>query len=82
MASLIEAINVYLLGMPVRDPQKPLVSTFVKGILDKQATTRTERKQAGPLTVTEVLYLEKILGDPNMDINDRYASGAFFIRLV
>ena len=59
----------------------PIVSNFVKGILDKKALTRPRRKQARPLTVSEVIYLESVLRNSSIDLVDRFAAGAFLLAL-
>jgi len=47
LESFVEAVNfgTYVLGLPVLDPSVPIVSNFVKGILDKKALTRPQTKQ-------------------------------------
>jgi len=83
LMSFIEAVNfgTYILGLPVANPDVPVVSAFVKGVLDKQALSRPKRKQARPLTVSEVIFLESIVKDPAADHFDRFAAGAFLFAL-
>ena len=83
LISFIEAVNfgTYVLGLPVKDPNQPLMSKFVKGVLDQKALTRPGRRQARPLTVSEVTHLETLLRDPSIDALDRYAAGAFLFAL-
>ena len=83
LISFIEAVNfgTYVLGLPVKDPNQPLISKFVKGVLDQKALTRPGRRQARPLTVSEVTHLEMLLRDPSIDVLDRYAAGAFLFAL-
>ena len=71
----------FVLGLPARDLGKPLVSAFTKGIRDKAATRRPERKQARPLKVSEVMHLEEMLGNDKVDLQDRYAAGAFLFAI-
>jgi len=54
---------------------------FEQDILDKKALTRPRRKQARPLTVSEVIYLESVLRNPSIDLVDRFAAGAFLFAL-
>ena len=83
LAGFIEAVNfaTFVLGLPVKDANTPLVSAFTKGILDKAATRRPERKQARPLKVSEVQHLEGLLGNDKIDLYDRYAAGAFLFAI-
>ena len=83
LISFVEAINfgTYVLGLPVKDPSKGLVSKFVQGVLDQKALTRPKRRQARPLTVSEVAMLEETLKDAKVDLLDRYAAGAFLFAL-
>lgn len=67
--------------MPLKRPNAPLVTAFTKGILDKAATKRPERKQARPLKVAEIVYLEETLNNESIDIYDRYAAGAFLFAV-
>ena len=80
LAFFMEAMNcaVHVLGMPTKDPHKPLVSTQETYSTSKQ---RPDLRQARRFTVAEVLYLEKVLGDPTVDINDRCACGALLFAL-
>ena len=83
LVSFVEAVNfgTYVLGLPVKDPNQPIISKFVKGVLDQKALTRPGRQQARPLTVSEVIYLESLLRDTSVDALDRYAAGAFLFAL-
>ena len=83
LSGFIEAVNfaTFVLGLPARDLGKPLVSAFTKGIRDKAATRRPERKQARPLKVSEVMHLEEMLGNDKVDLQDRYAAGAFLFAI-
>ena len=83
LVSFVEAVNfgTYVLGLPVMNPDVPVVSAFVKGVLDKQALTRPKRRQARPLTVTEVVVLESMVKDAAADEYDSYAAGAFLFAL-
>ena len=83
MMSFIEAANfaVYVLGMPLKHPGSPIVAAFTKGILDSAAKTRAARKQARPLRVSEVLFLEEMLNNEDADLYDRYAAGAFLFAV-
>lgn len=83
LISFVEAVNfgTYVLGLPVKDPNQTLMSKFVKGVLDQKALTRPGRRQARPLTVSEVIHLESLLKDTAMDSLDRYAAGAFLFAL-
>ena len=83
LESFVEAVNfgTYVLWLPVSDPSVPIVSNFVKGILDKKALARPRRKQARPLTVSEVIYLESVLRNSSIDLVDRFAAGAFLFAL-
>jgi integrase len=83
LSGFIEAVNfaTFVLGLPARDLGKPLVSAFTKGIRDKAATRRPERKLARPLKVSEVMHLEEMLGNDKVDLQDRYAAGAFLFAI-
>ena len=83
LTSFVEAVHfgTHVLGLPVTNPEIPLVSAFVKGVLDKMALSRPKRKQARPLTVPEVTFLENVVKDPAIDPFDRYAAGAFLFAL-
>ena len=83
LTSFVEAVHfgTHVLGLPVADPEIPIVSAFVKSILDKMALSRPKRKQARPLTVSEVTFLESVVKDSSVDSFDRYAAGAFLFAL-
>ena len=83
LTSFVEAVHfgTHVLGLPVTNPETPLVSAFVKGVLDKMALSRPKRKQARPLTVPEVTFLENMVKDQAVDPFDRYAAGAFLFAL-
>ena len=83
LSSFVEAVNfgTYVLGLPVKDQSKNLFSKFAQGVLDQKALARPMRKQARPLTVTEVTCLEELLKDASLDAFDRYAAGAFLYAL-
>ena len=83
LMSFIESVNfaVHVLGLPVKSPDEPLVNAFTKGVLDEKSLQRPQRKQARPLKVSEVLFLESLLGDKTVDLFDRYAAGAFLFAL-
>jgi len=83
LISFVEAINfgTYVLGLPVKDASQNLISKFVQGVLDQRALTRPRRKQARPLTVAEVAFLEELLRDTGVDALDRYAAGVFLFAV-
>ena len=83
LMSFIESVNfaVYVLGLPAKTADEPLVNAFTKGVLDKKSLQRPERKQARPLKVSEVLFLESLLGKETVDLFDRFAAGAFLFAL-
>ena len=45
------------------------------------ALSRPKRKQARPLTVPEVTFLESMVKDQTVDPIDRYAAGAFLFAV-
>eukprot|EP00435_Cladocopium_sp_Y103_P024632 s391_g6.t1 len=81
LSSFIEAVNfgVHVLGIPAEN--KNIVDAFTKGVLDQASLKRPGRKQARPLTVKEVTYLEACLHDAELSVTDRYAAGAFLFAL-
>ena len=83
LSSFVEAVNfaIHVLGMPALTRGKPLVDQFTKGILDRAALQRPGRKQARPLTVQEVSYLESCLKNAEMNLFDRYAAGSFLFAI-
>ena len=83
LTSFVEAVHfgTHVLGLPVDNPEIPTISTFVKGLLDKLALSRPKRKQARPLTVSEVTFLEEVVKDQTVDPFDRYAAGAFLFAV-
>ena len=83
LTSFVEAVQfgTHVLGLPVADPESPTISAFVKGLLDKMALSRPKRKQARPLTVPEVTFLESMVKDQTVDPIDRYAAGAFLFAV-
>ena len=83
LASFLEAVNfaVHVLGLPTQPPDEPLITPFIKSVMDKASLNRPRRKQARPLTTNEVVFLEETLKNPGRDIRDRYAIGAFLFAL-
>ena len=83
LASFLESLNfaTYVLGLPLKRPETPIVSAFTRGVLEKAATKRPARKQARPLKVAEVIGLEDLLNNENLDVYDRYAAGAFLFAI-
>ena len=68
LSSFTEAVNfgVHVLGMQALGGQ-PLIDQFSRGILDQASLQRPGRKQARPLTVREVSFLETCILDTKLD---------------
>eukprot|EP00435_Cladocopium_sp_Y103_P015189 s176_g3.t1 len=81
LSSFAESVNfgVHVLGM--KAAQQLLINQFSKGIIDQAAAKRPGRKQARPLTVKEIMFLEGCLRDSGLDVRDRFAAGVFLFAV-
>ena len=66
---------------PSQGPEPTHHIKVCASILDQKALTRPRRRQARPLAVSEVIYLEELLRDVGVDALDRYAAGVFLFAL-
>lgn len=83
LTGFIEAAHfaVHVLGLPLKSPNKPLVTAFTKGVLDKTSINRPEKRQARDLRVCEIVSLEELLKGSKADPFDRFAAGAFLFAI-